>query len=465
MHIHRHLWDGALLYFSNKQWNFGRFLSHLDSLPHFPRDKKFRHELGTELWVALLSDFAGNDSNQGNKCKATKELARIRKPSKTVTNNVVNASTINGLVNGAKRVDVCNIGDSKTPSLGNPNSQVPPPPYDKSPLQDPTASRSNTINKPTIAPSSYADHPTNEISEVEQCSPVNHFYRNGIKGVRKPSTDIAPSSPTSPGVGGLGGVDLSGYDIGFPESPGDESMDVIAAVDFGGTCAGSSVNFTPGLHPNDEPVELGGVTESTMGEDVAAMVNIRSNTPSNSWPLFLDERHTPSSDRLREAFLTRGSSPAGRLPSFSGFDAIPSDCVGCCLHPPTQQLPSQCHSRAASPASSAPGAGIARIQSARAHVSLMEVHASSGLNTPTNDREKVKSQSVSSTALKVTPSENLKRASTGDKAHIAYQKLLEIQSHNLNMQSHNLKMQMALNQMLVDELATWTSSSPKRQRL
>ena len=78
--MYQHLWDDALPYFSNNQWNFGRFLSHLDTLPHFPTDKKSRRELGTELWVSLLSKFAENDSHHENKFKAVQELAVSRPP-------------------------------------------------------------------------------------------------------------------------------------------------------------------------------------------------------------------------------------------------------------------------------------------------------------------------------------------------------------------------------------------------
>jgi len=72
----QHLQEGALLYFSNsKQWNFGRFLHHLDTLPSFPKDKKSRHELGTELWRSLLLGYAGDGSHTENRLKALQELA------------------------------------------------------------------------------------------------------------------------------------------------------------------------------------------------------------------------------------------------------------------------------------------------------------------------------------------------------------------------------------------------------
>lgn len=71
----QNLREGAISYFANKkQWNFGRFLHHLDTLPHFPKDKKSRHELGTEVWAALLWEFAGDDSHPEYKLKALQEL-------------------------------------------------------------------------------------------------------------------------------------------------------------------------------------------------------------------------------------------------------------------------------------------------------------------------------------------------------------------------------------------------------
>ena len=375
---------------------------------------------------------------------------------------------------GVKQVEVCNIpqpGDSETPSHGNPNPQASPPydvpvlylflprtllnSYQKPPRQVPTAGRSeqvcqganSAINKPTIIPSSYAARPTNESSKVELRGPVHHLYHEEVKGIRKPSLDIALSPPTHPGVGELGGVDCSGYGLDFPESLGDETMDLIAAMGPGLMCAVSSTNSNQLLHANDELVELG-VTELNMGEDVAG---IRSNASSDGRPISFDKINKPSSDHVGDGFSTRGSSPAGRLPSFSGFDAIPSDCVGCCLHPPTQQLPSQCHSRAVSPAPGPLGAKILRIQSLCAHASPLRLQPPSSLNTPTDHGGEVNPRSVSPASLNeiVTPLQNLKRPNTADKAHNTYRKLLEIQSHNLNMQSHNLKMQMALNEILV----------------
>lgn len=403
----------------------------------------------------------------------------------------MNASTINGLVNctidtansnivtppnlGAKQVEVCHVlqpGNSESPILRNAISPVPPPPYDKPPLQDPTAGRSekvsrldnsNQINKPTITPSSHAAHPAHESPEAARHSPAYHPYRDRVTGLH-PSTNIAPPQPTSLEAGEFGGIDLSGYDFEFPESLGDETMDLIAAVDLGVMDAGFNANFNRRLHAN-KPVKLGDVTQSNMDEDVGVEVDVRSNASSNNQPLFHDEPNKPSSDRVADKFFSRGSSPMGRLPSFSRFDAIPSDCAGCCLHPPTQRLASQCRSRTASPASSPPETGILRIQSPGAHVSPTRVQTPSGLNTPTKSREEVNSRPASFTALNeiLTPSQNLKRPITADKTHNTYRKLLEIQSHNLNMQSHNLKMQMALNEILMDELDTWASS--KRQKL
>ena len=77
----QHLREGALLYFSNsKQWNFGRFLNHLDTLPSFPNDKKLRHELGTELWRSRLLDYARDYSHPENRLKALQELAVSPQP-------------------------------------------------------------------------------------------------------------------------------------------------------------------------------------------------------------------------------------------------------------------------------------------------------------------------------------------------------------------------------------------------
>lgn len=71
--------EAALPYFAGgKQWNYGRFLHHLDTtLPQYPklRDKKLRHEIGQELWKSLLWEQAGNNTDQEKKLKALQELA------------------------------------------------------------------------------------------------------------------------------------------------------------------------------------------------------------------------------------------------------------------------------------------------------------------------------------------------------------------------------------------------------
>lgn len=71
------LWEAALPYFTGgKQWNYGRFIHHLDTtLPQFPKDKKQRHEIGKDLWISLLWEQAGNNSDQEKKLKALQELA------------------------------------------------------------------------------------------------------------------------------------------------------------------------------------------------------------------------------------------------------------------------------------------------------------------------------------------------------------------------------------------------------
>lgn len=69
--------EAALPYFAiGKQWNYGRFLHHLDTaLPQFPKDRKLRHEIGKELWSSLLWEQAENNSHQEKKLKALQELA------------------------------------------------------------------------------------------------------------------------------------------------------------------------------------------------------------------------------------------------------------------------------------------------------------------------------------------------------------------------------------------------------
>ncbi|KAF8415369.1 hypothetical protein EV426DRAFT_630063 [Tirmania nivea] len=443
----QHLREAALLYFSNsKQWNFGRFLNHLDTLSFFPKDKKSRHGLGTELWRSLLLDYAGDDSYPEDRIKALQELAKFRKPMVTVTNNTVNAdpncTTENNhhivtITPGAKEVEADLAQQcGKKSFLENPDSAVPPPPYKVPvPPQAPPTGFSklvgpcNEFNKDSKPPISISPRLSTSIKstpiEITRTPEQVHLIDCiDINNATKPCIEVYSLLSTPP-RDGFAEVDLSGFDYGdFPEFVGDDTAELLAAFDFDGTC--EVPNIAPlQILATDNLEEHGVVGHATIDAKEAHVESGPSSaTPSHLFPNKINS--SPSAFYNVQGELRRTNhTPGARVPSFSQFDALRDDCEGCCLHryPPTQSLysrstaPTALASSQSSPplqnqVASPQGLGV---QTPQVYVSpVPAVHASTRTHTPIPRDDpvpEVHPMTVISTALTATvkASQHLKR--------------------------------------------------------
>ncbi|KAF8448115.1 hypothetical protein BGX38DRAFT_1270482 [Terfezia claveryi] len=401
----QHLREGALLYLSNsKQWNFGRFLTHLDTLPSFPKDKKSRHELGTGLWRSLLMDYAGDDSHPEKRLKALQELANIRNPMAIGTKNTAIA---NLNYTGGNNYHIRRCGKA-----GHPDLVVPPPSYELPILpQAPATGCSklglcdglNKASKSPISPSSppsptpqsSTENPGREIARAsEQVHNINYINTNDTTNLRIEATPLSSASPRDE----FAVLDSSGLAYGdFPEFLGDDTAELLATFEFGGTYEESNV------------AQLSLATDNPMEQRVVVNANI-------------DEKETNAG--LQGELRYTSHTPGARVPSFSGFDALRDDCGGCCLHryPPTQSLYSHPTAPTA-PVSSTPSppqqTRVASPQSFGAQTPRVyippvpAVHTSARIHTPISRDDlvpEVHPMTVVSAALSaVRPSQNLKR--------------------------------------------------------
>lgn len=319
----------------------------------------------------------------------------------------------------------------KAPSLESPDSVVPPPPYEVPiPPQAPATSCSRSaglydglnkvskspisISPPSPAPQSSIQSPQIEVPRTSE--QVQSIECIDTDDASNPCIEITLSS-TSP-RGELAAVDLSGFDCGdFPEFLGDETAELLAAFDFGGTYEES--NFAQSMSlATDDPVEHRVARNTTL--DVKK-VNVESSAArSQLFPNRINSSPSPSYN-LRGELRYTNHTPGARVPSFSEFDALDDCSGGCCLHryPPTQSL----YSRSTAPASSTsspPTDQVASpqsvgVQTPRVYASpVPAVHTSTHTHTPIPQDDRVPGvhpTTVISTALTATAkaSQNLKR--------------------------------------------------------
>ncbi|RPB27948.1 hypothetical protein L211DRAFT_845940 [Terfezia boudieri ATCC MYA-4762] len=200
----QHLREGALLYLSNnKQWNFGHFLNHLDTIPSFYKDKKSRSELGPDLWRSLLMNYARDNSTR----EENRSVARTGCTKNTVIANPNYTAENNSHIQQY----------GKTPFSGHPDLVVLPR---KSPIF------TSSLTSPTLQ--SVTGSPRIEIARaLEQVQYINCI--NSIEATPLPSASSRGESAV---------VDLSGLDCGdFLEIVGDDTAELLAAFEFGGTVA------------------------------------------------------------------------------------------------------------------------------------------------------------------------------------------------------------------------------------
>lgn len=417
----------------------------------------------------------------------------LKKPTTTATNNALNGNAIctigkkdkifsNTPKPEAKAVEAVKIQQGGTPSLDDRDSAVPPPPYESCPWK--------------TLPKSGLDGHDIVLAAVDACfssEPVHHAECEVIN-----ETPKYPLETAFPGddFGGLGFSELGCGDF---SGLGDETADLLAAFDFGGTYVAPDISVT------NAPFSQSPTVEDTAEPGVVENINLNIEAPSVA-------SSTSTSESLRELFSEsptpsilsnhqRGdgvhyssSTPARRVPSFSEFDALGSDCSGCCLHQytPTQILCSQSTHRNASTrhASSTPHTQVRSPQPGSLGVPTPRAYASpSHAQTPSvrdhqeeEHQEEVYPTAVISTALTATAkaSQNLKRPLESRSCDCS--SLQRQQHHNPDPQASDvskadrarknirklLEMQKTVTELLLDVLDDWPALSEgppgKRQR-
>lgn len=377
-----------------------------------------------------------------------------------------------------------------------------PPPYEVPiPPQTPATGCSRSpglhdgLNRVSKSPSPTPQSSTqsSQIDIPRTSEQVHHIECIDTNDPSNPCIEITPLSTTSP-RDEFSAVDLSRFDCGdFPEFLGDETAELLAAFDFGGTYEGSNIAQSLAIV---DPVEHRVVGNTTIDVKKANVESSPSSAArSHLSPNRIDSSPSPSYN-LRGELRYTNHTPGAGVPSFSEFDALRDDCSGgCCLHqyPPTQSL----YSRSTAPASSTSSppqhtqvasAQSVGVQTPRMTVSpVPAVHASTRTHTPIPEDDQVPEvhpMTVISTALTATAkaSQNLKR--TLDTSSSSCQQCgststplaSDMQADTRNSKSDKamknirklLEMQKTVTELLLDVLDDWPAlaegPSQKRQR-
>lgn len=343
----------------------------------------------------------------------------------------------------------------------------------------------STSSPPSPTPQFSTESPRIEIARVsEQVHHIDCIDTNDTTNLRIEATPLSSAFPRDE----FAVVDLSGLDCGdFPDFLGDDTAELLAAFEFGGTYEESSVaqlSLT-----TDDPMEHRVVVNIDEKE-----TNVESSPSSATRSHFIANKinSSPSSPcNLQGELRYTSHTPGARVPSFSGFDALRDDCGGCCLHryAPTQSLYSQSTAPVLSTPSPPQQTQVASPQSQtpRVYISpVPAVHTSARIHTPISRDDlvpEVHPMTVVSAALSATvrPSQNLKR--TFDTALSCQQceststpptSDSQADTHNIKADKamknirRLLEMQKTVTELLLDVLDDWPAlsgaPSQKRQR-
>jgi len=234
----------------------------------------------------------------------------------------------------------------KVPLSGSSDSVVPPPPYEVPPQAPVTGCSKPTglygdLNKaskspistslPAPTPQSSTESPRIEIPGASE--QVHHIDCIDINDASSLYLEITPFSSTSPREE-LAAVDLSGFDCGdFPEFLGDDTVELLAAFDFGETCEEPNVTQSPSL-ATDNPVAGNatiGLKESSPSSETRShsSPNKINSLPSSSYNLQGELRftnHTPAPEYPLSQNLTLSGMTVGGAVS---IDTLPRNL---CIH-------------------------------------------------------------------------------------------------------------------------------------